>query len=210
MKKVLSLLVAAALVTVASSAMAGSTTIVGTLHDLSSIRASGYSATNTTQICVFCHTPHNAAVNRALWNRKAGNVTSFALYTSGANVEGATWYAKTATVTLPANSPSMLCLNCHDGSTGMSNISRPPNKVTPDNGMALTSVGPNLGNTLTNDHPVSVNYDNVQTLLTATSLKASEMVNSQRVVKTANALDLPLANNVTLECNTCHNVHNNY
>jgi predicted CXXCH cytochrome family protein len=201
MKKVLSVLVAAALVTMATSAMA--LTIVNTKHDLS-VGVSGYSASNTTQVCVFCHTPHNATQTRALWNRNAGAVTSFSLYTSGANIENATWYIGGSKTTLPATSPSMLCLSCHDGSTTMNNISRPPAGIAPNNAVAISSGGANLGSALTNDHPISINYAAFVTGLTGTLVAQT----GNNVVAASTKL-LPLANGVSLECNTCHNVHDN-
>ena len=206
MKKVLSVLVAAALVTVATSAMA--VTIVGTKHDLSAGGTSGgYGATNTTQVCVFCHTPHNAVQTRALWNRKAGAVTSFSLYTSGANIESATWYVGSSKTTLPASSPSMLCLSCHDGQTTMNNISRPPAGVTPDNAVAISNSFANLGSALTNDHPISIDYAAFQAGIAGGGTLVVKTGNN--VVNSTTGVTLPLANGTSLECNTCHNVHDN-
>jgi predicted CXXCH cytochrome family protein len=196
MKKVLSVLVAAALVTMATSAMA---TIVGTKHDLSSVGgAGGYNATNTTQVCVFCHTPHNSIQTRALWNRNQAAGT-FTTYTSGANAETAAWYVGGVKGSLPASSPSMLCLSCHDGATTMNNLVRPPAGVAADNNVAITSVGTKLGFDLTNDHPISIIYAQAVSGATGTlNAAVAGKVNT-----------LPLANGVSLECNTCHNVHDN-
>ena len=202
MKKVLSVLVAAALVTVATSAMA--LTIVGTKHDLSSTGGTGYK-TSSTQVCVFCHTPHNAVANRALWNRNASTQT-FTTYTSGANIESATWYAGGTKGSLPSTSPSMLCLSCHDGVSTMGNIARPPAGVALTGTIAITAGGAKLGSDLTNDHPISINYNTVQTALGATSLKVADAAG---YVVAASTNRLPLANATTLECATCHNVHDN-
>ena len=207
MKKVLSLVVAAALVTVATSAMA--VTVVNTKHDLSQTGgAGGYNANNTTQVCVFCHTPHNAVANRALWNR-IGAQSSFSLYTSGANIEALNWYVGSNKTTLPANSPSILCLSCHDGSTTMNSISRPPAGVAPSNNVAITSVGTNLGTNLTNDHPISFNYIATQTAIPTTLVAATAQGNGMGVLNTTTSQQYPLANGVSIECNTCHNVHDN-
>lgn len=209
MKKVLSSLVAVAGLVVATTAMA---TIVGTPHDLSKNGTSAYKADNTTQVCVFCHTPHNSAVTRALWNR-VNPTGTFSIYTSGANVDNTTWFVG-GVKTLPASSPSLLCMSCHDGTTKMNALAVPPIAAAGGSGghPALTggatnaiSGNANLGGSgLTNDHPISMIYNTVvaealDAVTGAATLRAAVggKVNGK----------LPLARNESLECNTCHNVH---
>ncbi len=78
---------------------------------------------NTTEICVFCHTPHHTNTSMApIWNR--GNPTStFTAY--GPTIGGST----ISTV----GGPSLACLSCHDGVTTFDNIVNTPGKggVTP-------------------------------------------------------------------------------
>ena len=159
MKKVLTALVATAALTIATSAMAG---VVASKHNLSSTTSTSYKS-NTTQVCVFCHTPHNANYTRALWNRSAPTAT-FALYTSGANVETDSWYVGSSR-TLPVDSPSILCMSCHDGSTSLVTLGKAPiegsGHMTNLNiafGNTLTGNAA-LGSNLTNDHPISIVYD---------------------------------------------------
>lgn len=72
-------------------------------------------ASGVTQICIFCHTPHNAVKSGPLWNKAGLNTpVVFKMYTSSASLSSA---AKASS--LPANSPSLLCLSCHDGKTAM-------------------------------------------------------------------------------------------
>jgi len=68
------------------------------------------------QVCVFCHTPHNASPAIPLWNKvyTPGVESSYRLYTSSATL---TATAKAAKIT--ADSESMLCLSCHDGKTAI-------------------------------------------------------------------------------------------
>jgi predicted CXXCH cytochrome family protein len=80
--------------------------IIGSKHDLS-IDAS-------VQLCVHCHTPHNASTqtgleNTPLWNRKITNLDAFTPYTS-----------PTMTQTCPTRPSglSLVCLSCHDGTGG--------------------------------------------------------------------------------------------
>ena len=101
MKKVL-LMMTALVVLSAVPAMA---VITGSLHDFSDGVGTGASGTNT-QICIYCHTPHNANIDgdKPLWNRTPLAVT--AVYTNSVTGAGGnTTYVKIAP----------LCLSCHNG-----------------------------------------------------------------------------------------------
>lgn len=78
-----------------------------------------YMASNTdaTQVCIFCHTPHNASRSVPLWNRPALDqpaASTYRLYTSSASLSTTAKHAA-----LSATSESLLCLSCHDGKTAM-------------------------------------------------------------------------------------------
>ena len=79
--------------------------VQGSKHDLSST-GDPYS----TQVCAFCHTPHSANVSAGpLWNRFVDQNKPFQTYMS----------PTMATVPEPpAQTNSMLCLGCHDGTLG--------------------------------------------------------------------------------------------
>ena len=119
----------------ASTASAG--TIVGSNHDLST---KGY---GTTQICIFCHTPHNA-LNTAgvpLWNH-ASSTATYTVYSSP---------TMNATVGQPGAS-SKLCLSCHDGTVAVDSYGGRTGTVT------ITG-GANFGTALSNDHPIGITYN---------------------------------------------------
>ena len=44
--------------------------ISGTAHDLSSNGPNDTYATDSSQLCVYCHTPHNATFDVPLWNHQ--------------------------------------------------------------------------------------------------------------------------------------------
>lgn len=78
-----------------------------------------YTPTNpdVTEVCVFCHTPHNSSQAIPLWNRPALDqpaASAYRLYTSSASLSTT---VKNAALT--ATSESLLCLSCHDGKTAM-------------------------------------------------------------------------------------------
>ena len=155
--------------------------IAGTAHDLS---AQGW---GTTQICIFCHTPHNAqAVPGApLWNH-AVTVATFSAYTSA---------TLNAVVGQPTGT-SKLCLSCHDGTVALDSYGGNAGTHFMDPG------GAKLGTDLTNDHPISFTYD----AALATSDGGLKSPVSDKYVDAASILPLFGAQ---MQCATCHSVHDN-
>jgi predicted CXXCH cytochrome family protein len=160
-------------------------TIANTRHDL------GWWLGNNTdngQICVYCHTPHNASETQPappLWN-KVQTTSTFAIYSS-------------PTINNPTGQPegsSLACLTCHDGTLAMDAMINPPSGFVPTNDQMQ---GPNnLGTDLSNDHPISIGY----------SLAADSDFNDPATVTTT----LPLFSgtqdaNYQVECGSCHDVH---
>lgn len=214
MKKLLATLVAVSAVAMAGSAFAAS--IVGTKHDLSfqNAAAGGYrqANSNSTQVCVFCHTPHNSAKTKALWNRKGATAdNAFATYTSGIMMEGSAadgWFQGTTKGQFSSKSTSLLCMTCHDGATTMggATLNNQPYGITAaqsgtyNSGTGIISGPANLSTDLTNDHPVNIDY-----------AKAVVTVNNARpgsLALTTAATGLPFQNGI-MECSSCHNVHDN-
>lgn len=113
MKKVLALVAATGMLAAASFASAA--TIVGSKHDLSSTGGGTIkgTATDSSQICVYCHAPHGAAKSYPLWNRSNPAATGFILY-SGLNMASVSF--KTG---FTSDSTSLFCMSCHDGATQM-------------------------------------------------------------------------------------------
>ena len=157
----------------------GATTIAGTAHDLSDQAGWGI-----TEICVSCHTPHNAQATQLvpLWNHTS-TVASFTPYTSG---------TLNATVGQP-DGTSKACLSCHDGTVAI-------DAFVGGGGTHTMTGGALLGTDLRNDHPVSFTYD----LALATADGGLVTPASASLVVT----DIPLFSS-KLECASCHNAHNN-
>lgn len=109
MKKVLAMVVAAGLVTAATAAFgAGITT---SKHNLSSTGTGSLKggAANTSQICVYCHAPHNANLALPLWNRVNPTASLYTLY-SGVNMQSRQYASG-----FSSDSTSLFCMSCHDG-----------------------------------------------------------------------------------------------
>lgn len=151
--------------------------VTNTKHNL------GASGTNnhtnaTTEICIFCHTPHGGdqSVAAPIWNRK---VSSSSVYTRFSSLGRLTFDAKEA----PIGSVSIACLSCHDGTQAMDAVinSQGSDSVYTVGVGTLSGVGgfsqtnmmstlnPSdngsttgdiiyLGTDLRNDHPISMQY----------------------------------------------------
>ena len=111
----LAMIVAAVFVTSFAGAASAPSDVAKTKHNLAYGGGASITAkdASVTEVCVFCHTPHSAGQSSLLWNKFVGNRT-FRLYTSSKTITDATRHS-----TLPASSPSLLCLSCHDGKTAI-------------------------------------------------------------------------------------------
>lgn len=202
-----------------SAAMAAGT-IVGTKHDLSTLNTAMYSGSPTSQVCVFCHTPHNARRNVPLWNRSdlSGGNTGFKFYTTSNT------FADRSRVgaTFNASSVSLYCMSCHDGATllGGAVDHRPSGdwsspaafastntNVTADK--IKTTASTALGKDLTNDHPVNFWINDG---VAAKVNKNSFDKNTGWTLSAGNTLPLfkySGSPNAYFECASCHAVHDN-
>lgn len=101
----------------ASLAMAAVDNVSNTPHNFSIGHGYAYQSTQISEVCIFCHTPHNAGKNQFLWNKSnlIVGAPSYRLYTSSTTLSNTVQNASS----FPADSPSLLCLGCHDGKTAM-------------------------------------------------------------------------------------------
>lgn len=151
-------------------------------HDLTVVTDS-----TVTQICLPCHTPHNAdtsITDAPLWNHAASAVADYTMYSSdtftGTAIDG---------VGHQPTGVSKLCLSCHDGTVA-------PDAFTGHAGTLpklTTGVGNGgLGTDLSKSHPISFTFD-------------------AALVSEDGELQLPPAgwiNGGKFECSSCHDVHN--
>lgn len=141
-------------------------------HDLSD------NGIGTTELCVFCHTPHSALTNAGttvpLWNINSDAANDYAA------LDG---------------TPSAMCMACHDGTIKFSDMANPPTKV----GGADLTYG-SYGNLLdaaglSNDHPVGI----TAATYTGTHIPSGKF-------KAPNNANADASQGV--QCFSCHDVHN--
>lgn len=182
MKKLNTLLTLVILIAIAQLGFAQ---ITGSSHDFS-----GQSWNTTTEICVVCHTPHNAnttVLNAPLWNHSLSAVATYTMYSS-------------ATMNSTAGQPdgsSKLCLSCHDGTVALENFGGVTNGTHNLTGSTL------MGTDLSNDHPISITYD------AALAAADGGLFNP---TTTQSGLGGTISNTMLIggkmQCSSCHDVHN--
>lgn len=165
---------------------------IGTLSILLSATAgaalegSAHDFNNGQDLCVNCHTPHNANTNmKPLWNHAASTATytmydqtfstslDFTVNSSGGNPTGI----------------SAACLSCHDGTVAIDSYGGAT-------GTSFIDAGKSVGTDLTNDHPINIEYT-----------PSAQTDNDFRTAQQVTDSGLKLYNN-QVECATCHDVHN--
>ncbi len=162
--------------------------LLGSKHDLSVAGPGPIKAATESEVCIFCHTPHRAASETPLWNRtaSAANYTPYSSSTAKAVMGQPTGASK-------------LCLSCHDGTVALGMVSSRSSPMQMQSGVTTLPVGPSrLGTDLSDDHPVSITYDN--------SLVAA---NGQLRLPSTLTGKVRLDHNNQMQCTSCHDSHDN-
>lgn len=160
--------------------------VANTKHNLSVSGPGAIRATEETQICLFCHTPHNASPRGPLWNRRDSGGT----YTP---------YSSSTAVAAPGQptGASVICLSCHDGTIALGEVLSRSTPITLAGGVTTMPSGSGrLGTDLSDDHPISFVY--------------SSILASQRgELADPATLTGPVRTDATgqLQCTACHDPH---
>lgn len=208
----------------------------GVLPRAGSARDAEAAPGTTTEICVFCHTPHGAsATGRAfrapIWNRNLDYqaTRTYQLYDQvwSFSFEGT---LNDAAGQRPTGY-SRLCLSCHDGTVALGNVINAPGSggylgtvtmtgnlgpgatIPPGSG-DLTGDTRRLGLDLRNDHPISFRFDQALVLQDQELVNPGPALQSPSKVSDTTALS-PLrrypGNDPTtydsVQCTSCHNPH---
>lgn len=203
------------------TAYSAAASVVNTKHNLAHWSPYAYRATTESRVCIFCHTPHNAKPDGALWSHKLSAATTFKKYSSGTleilkGAQAASGYA-TGVVT----GATKLCLGCHDGLTALGAITTGKGDITIT--MDIDTLGGSSSgynedaNTVNiqNKHPVSFKYDAagaVRDAINAGSKGAKYGLPAGEDNGTsinAEVAKMVAAAGGRIECTICHDPHEN-
>jgi predicted CXXCH cytochrome family protein len=181
--------------------------------------------------CHTPHAANTAFTGAPLWNKGDAALTDYMMYgASVVNTAGST-IAGTSTAAKPA-SPSLACLSCHDGASAIDSIVNAPGSGMREYATAGvtditeigTTYGGNIGGTvedagltngttttttttgnvnLSNDHPVSITYNEGRAGLVATTTALTGWIGASTVGDLLRG-----ATNNQVECGSCHDPHN--
>lgn len=161
-------------------------TIATTTHNLSVSGSGTVKALTESEICKFCHTPHNSAPQAPLWN----HTNSGAIYTL---------YSSSTLNAVPGqpDGSSVLCLACHDGTVALGSIVNGP-AISFAGGATVMPVGTkNLSTDLSNDHPISFLYN-------------AALATADGQLKMPASITPPVSlENSKVQCTSCHDPHKN-
>ena len=158
-----------------------------TVHNLSASGPGRIRAQSESQVCIFCHAPHNTGGVRPLWNRDLP-ITSYQIYQS-------------TTLDAQPNQPtgaSKLCLSCHDGTIALGNVLSRSEQIRMSGGDFIPAGLTNLGTDVSDDHPISFFY--------TSGIAASDR---QLVSPEALPSEVRLDAAGQLQCTSCHDAHHN-
>ncbi|RII30532.1 MAG: cytochrome C [Geobacter sp.] len=168
------------------------------------------------QVCIFCHTPHNANVSEQapLWNRAFSTVTNFQRYSSSTLQIRVNAAARTPALYDTGAQPdgsSKLCLSCHDGVSKLGAILQGGTIImrggagssTTGGGDVITglsSFNPSTNKMKTGHHPVSFVYN----------ATVRDAINAGKgTTYTLPSEPAVILRNSKMQCTTCHDAHQN-
>jgi predicted CXXCH cytochrome family protein len=159
-------------------------------HNLSISGPGPIRASSESQICIFCHIPHQEGSGiRYLWNRSDPANPYIPYFSSTLRAD----------VGQPTGA-SRMCLSCHDGTIALGAIASSPTEIPLRGGIRFMPADRSsyLGTDLSDDHPISFVYDEMLSL-------------DNRQLREPSALppQVRLDENNQLQCTACHDPHDN-
>ena len=163
--------------------------IIFTKHNLSISGPGSLRSSTESDICIFCHAPHNTTGEGPLWNHDLSHAT----YTP---------YKSTTLQATDVDQPtgaSKLCLSCHDGTVALGLVANRSAPIKMQTGVTTIPAGrTRIGTDLSAHHPISFYY-------------TPALATKQRELRDPNTLvqEVRLDKTGQLQCTSCHDPHNN-
>ena len=193
--------VAASAAYIVLSAAPSPATVAGTKHNFGLLSSGNVKSADTSEVCVFCHTPHNALPASPGWNRQDTGATY--------NVYESQTLAATKSPNAPAlgqpTGSSKLCLSCHDGTIAIGSLLNLPGAATSGAfdvtgaGVAAGKISSTstayIGTDLKDDHPISFEYS------------LAYPSNTEIKDNTTLPPEIRLDSSSMVQCTSCHDPH---
>jgi predicted CXXCH cytochrome family protein len=188
--------------------------IASSKHNLSASGTGTVKATSETELCVFCHIPHNAKPEAPLWNRTV-TTAAYTMYSSD--------YLSRASYAVPTDvgQRSRLCLSCHDGTVAVGSVYTVRGTAgtiamagVDGAGKMMGTEAGYLGVDLRNDHPISIKYDTGITIPFGSGSRGMELNPSAPPISPRPYTGVKLYGMTSgtikgyVECTSCHDPHN--
>lgn len=156
-------------------------------------------ATTETEVCKFCHTPHNADPASALWNHQPSAVQNYTNYWSPTLKS-----YSSAEDAPPIDGFSKLCLGCHDGTVALGALVNKGETVgTVPDSMTFGMEG-YLGTDLSGMHPISIIFDQA---LVIRRNSDPDIMHLNWPITDKDVKLYPTQGGRGVQCSSCHDVH---
>lgn len=184
--------------------------IKDTKHNLSVSGPGTIRAVEETQICIFCHTPHNAYPDYPLWNHDPSAAISYTHYTSDTLQS-----YKSEAVAPPIDGVSKLCLSCHDGTIAVGAVKSSYDDILIEisacvdaSGKLIDGLGCTgyIGTDLSGGHPLSIVFDEA---LKNKRNSNTELCHLNWPVNDPDVKLYPTHGGYGVQCSSCHDPHTN-
>ena len=167
--------------------------VINSVHNLTVSGPGTIKASTERDVCIFCHTVHRSNGETPLWNHNMSGETNYIVYSST---------TLKAIVGQP-NGSSRLCLSCHDGTVALGSVNSRTTAISMQNGVTTMPGKPstnpnNLGTDLSGDHPISFTYDSALVALDPSLNNPAALTGAVKLDHTGQ-----------MQCDSCHNPHNN-
>ena len=169
--------------------------VAETLHNLSISGPGEIRSSTETEICKFCHIPHNPVEPEPLWGHKLSAVSSYD------TPEMSAGHGTRALAPQPDGS-SRLCLSCHDGTVALGDIAGEPQPIAMAGAQRLTRGRRGfIGTDLSGSHPISFVVPD----------QAPDEAGWDMGIRPLSAIqtdrDIKLDARGKMQCTTCHDPH---
>lgn len=183
--------------------------VVNTKHNLSVKGPGTIKAVRETDICVFCHTPHNASPAYPLWNHQLSAVENYINYWSPTLKS-----YPSAGAAPPIDGFSKLCLSCHDGTIALGalvNRAEDIEMVTipgiVQSGKLMPGAAAYLGTDLSGGHPISIIYDAALVAIRNSDPLLMPLNSPTSPLNDPDVKLYPTQGGMGVQCSSCHDPH---